>query len=235
MVSQQRQKTSNERSRKKVLVVDDHPIVREGLTYLLDEEKDIAVCGSAENIPQAIKAIRTLEPDVVTVDISPEDANGLELIKDIKVQFPCLPVLALSVHPECYYAERAIRAGAKGYITKKEASKKVITAIHRVLDGGIYLSQEMSDRLLHCLLGDSKSDVGTSPIDRLSDRELEVFSLLGQGKSTRQIAEQLYVSVKTVETYRLRIKEKLNIDSGSELLQHAFQWVNEQNKNVSSL
>jgi len=230
MVSEKRQNKSDKRERKKVLVVDDHPIVREGLTYLIDEEEDITVCGSAENIPHAIEAIKNLKPDLVTVDISLEDASGLELIKDIKDRFPDLPVLAISIHPECFYAERAIRAGAKGYITKQEATIKVVMAIREVLAGRIYLSQEMNDKILCNLIGDSKSEAGTSPIDRLTDRELEVFSLLGQGKGTRQIAEQLYVSVKTVETYRLRIKEKLHIDTGSELLQHAFQWVNEQDK-----
>lgn len=228
MVSKKRQNRSHKR--KKVLVVDDHPIVREGLSYLIDEEEDITVCGSAEDIPQAIKAIKNLKPDVVMVDISLENSSGLELIKDIKVQFPGLPILALSVHTESFYAERAIRAGAKGYITKQEATKRVITAIRTVLEGGLYLSQKMNDKLLYSLLGESKADAGISPIDRLTDREFEVFSLLGHGKGTRQIAEQLYISVKTVETYRLRIKEKLNIETSSELLQHAFQWVNEQEK-----
>jgi len=235
MICEEQKNISDEKDRKKVLIVDDHPIVREGLTYLIDEEEDIVVCGSAENMPEAIKAIRSLEPDVVTVDISLQDSSGLELLKDIKVQFPDLPVLVLSVHPESFYAERAIRAGAKGYITKQEATTKVITAIRRVLEGGIYLSEEINERLLYSLLGETKSDAAISPIDRLSDRELEVFSLLGQGKGTRQIAEQLCVSVKTVETYRLRIKEKLNINSASELLQRAFQWASEQDKAHASL
>lgn len=230
MISEKRQNKSDKIVKKKVLVIDDHPIVREGLTYLIDEEEDIVVCGSAENIPEAIKAIKNLKPDVVTVDISLEDASGLELIKEISGQFPDLPILALSIHPECFYAERAIRAGAKGYITKQEATQKVVMAIREVLAGRMYLSQEMNNKLLSGLVGDSKSDFETSPIDRLTDRELEVFSLLGQGKGTREVAERLCVSVKTIETYRLRIKEKLHIDTSSELLQHAFQWVNEQDK-----
>jgi len=230
MVSEKRQNKSDNIAKKKVLVIDDHPIVREGLTYLIDEEEDIVVCGSAENIPEAIKAIKNLKPDVVTVDISLEDASGLELIKEISGQFPGLPILALSIHPECFYAERAIRAGAKGYITKQEATQKVVMAIREVLAGRMYLSQEMNNKLLSGFVGDSKSDFETSPIDRLTDRELEVFSLLGQGKGTREVAERLCVSVKTIETYRLRIKEKLHIDTNSELLQHAFQWVNEQDK-----
>lgn len=230
MVSEKQQNMSDIKNRRKVLIVDDHPIVREGLISLIEEEEDIVVCGSAENIPETIKAIQALEPDMVTVDISLQDASGLDLIKDIKDKFPNLPVLALSVHSESFFAERAIRAGAKGYITKQEATKNVIMAIRKVLDGGLYLSQEMNDKLLSSLCDDSKSDANISPINRLTDREFEVFSLLGHGKGTRQIAEQLYVSAKTVETYRLRIKEKLKIETNSELLRYAFQWVNEQDK-----
>ena len=214
--------------KRRILVVDDHPVVREGLTYLINEQEDLVVCGAAENIPQAIKAIESLKPEMVTVDISLKDASGLELIKVIKAQFPGLPALALSVHPEQFYAERAIRAGAKGYITKREDTGEIIAAIREVLDGGIYLSRVMTERLLHSLVGNSKSDLGASPIDRLTDRELEVFSLLGQGRGTRQIAENLHVSVKTVETYRLRITEKLNIAGAAELLRSAFQWASEQ-------
>ena len=210
------------KNRRKVLVVDDHPIVREGLADLINREEDLIVCGCAKDIPQAIKAIRDLKPDVVTVDISLEDASGLDLIKDIKVQFPGLPSLALSMHQESFYAERAVRAGAKGYITKQEATKNVITAIRQVLDGRFYLSDKMKEKLLNTLAGDT--DV--SPIDRLTDRELEVFSLFGQGRGARQIAEQLFLSVKTIETYRSRIKEKLNLHTTSELLQHAFQFIN---------
>ncbi len=210
------------KSKRRVLVVDDHPIVREGLCDLINKEEDLIVCGGAKDIPQAIKAIKDLKPDVVTVDISLEDASGLELIKDIKAQFPSVPTLALSMHQESFYAERAVRAGAKGYITKQEATKNVITAIRQVLNGRLYLSEEMKDKLLNTLVGDT--DV--SPIDRLTDRELEVFSLLGQGRGARQIAEQLFLSVKTIETYRSRIKEKLNLNTTSELLQHAFQFIN---------
>jgi DNA-binding NarL/FixJ family response regulator len=227
------QQIRSDKKRKKVLVVDDHPIVREGLADLINKEEDIAVCGWTEDIPQTIKAIRDLEPDVVTVDISLGDASGLELIKDIKAQFPALPVLALSMHQESFYAERAIRAGAKGYITKQEATKKVIMAIRKVLEGRLYLSEKMKEKLLYSLIGDSESGAGGSPVDRLTDRELEVFSLLGQGKGTRQIAERFYLSVKTIETYRSRIKEKLNLTSASELLQCAFQWVNRQDKGDS--
>ncbi|MHC4192351.1 MAG: response regulator [Planctomycetota bacterium] len=229
MVRAEQRNKSNE-NRRKILVVDDHPIVRDGLADLINREKDIVVCGWAEDTPHTIKAIKNLKPDVVTVDISLRDASGLELIKDIKTRFPSLPILALSMHQESLYAERAIRAGARGYITKQEATKKVIMAIRQVLDGRLYLSEKMKEKLLRSLLGDNGSGAGTSPIDRLTNRELDVFSLLGQGRGTRQIAEQLCLSVKTIETYRSRIKEKLNISSSSELLLYAFQWANRQGK-----
>ncbi len=219
--------TDKEGERKKqVLVIDDHPIVREGLADLINKEADISVCGCAKDIPDAIHAIEHLKPDIVTVDISLERSSGLELIKDIKARFPGLPMLALSMHQESFYAERAIRAGAKGYITKHEATKQVITAIRAVLEGRLYLSDKMKNELLSTLIHRGDSDEEESPVGDLTDRELEVFSLLGQGKGTRQIAEQFSVSVKTIETYRSRIKEKLNISNGSELLLRAFQWMN---------
>jgi DNA-binding NarL/FixJ family response regulator len=213
----------------KILIVDDHPLVREGLADLVNKEKDLVVCGQAEDAYQAMEAIRELKPDMVIVDISLKETSGLELIKDIKIQHPSLPVLTLSMHEESVYAERALRAGAKGYIMKREATKKVVTAIRKVLKGQLYLSEKMTTRLVRKFV-DGKPEAGTSPIDRLTDRELEVFSLLGLGNGTRQISEQLHLSVKTIETYRSRIKEKLNLTSASELLQHAFQWVNSEGK-----
>ena len=213
----------------KIIIVDDHPIVREGLADLINKEEDLVVCGQAEDAPEAMRAIKTLKPDMVTVDISLKETSGLELIKDIKVQYPSLPVLALSMHRESLYAERALRAGAKGYITKQEATKEVVKAIHKVLNGKLYLSDKMTEKLVYKLVG-GEVEVGASPADCLTDRELEVFSLLGQGNGTRQISEQLHLSVKTVETYRARIKEKLNLGSASELLQCAFRWVNSQDK-----
>jgi DNA-binding NarL/FixJ family response regulator len=229
MVYAEKQKVSNG-NKKKVLIVDDHPLVREGLTDLINKEDDIEVCGWAKDIPHAIKAIKKLNPDVVTLDISLENASGLDLMKDIKARFSGLPVLVLSMHQESIYAERAIRAGAKGYITKHEATKKVIKAIRKVLEGRLYLSEPMKEKLLYSLIGKDEPDAGTSQIDRLTDRELEVFRLIGRGKETRQIAEQLCLSAKTIETYRSRIKEKLNLSSGSELLRCAFQWESTQDK-----
>ncbi len=216
--------------KKKVLVVDDHPIIREGLTDMINKEDDVMVCGCAQNISETMAAIKKLKPDIVTVDISLGEDSGLELIKDIKIQFPSLAILALSMHKEHFYAERALRAGAKGYITKQEATKKVVMAIRTVLGGRLYLSEEIKEKVLYKLVSDTKSDAVGSPIDRLTDRELEVFSLLGQGKGSRQIAEQLHLSIKTIETYRSRIKEKLNLTGASELLQRAFQWANNQQK-----
>ena len=213
----------------KILIVDDHPLVREGLADLVNKEKDLVVCGQAEDAYQAMEAIRELKPDMAIVDISLKETSGLELIKDIKIQHPGLPILTLSMHEESVYAERALRAGAKGYIMKREATKKVVTAIRKVLRGQLYLSEKMTTRLVRKFV-DGKPEAGTSPIDRLTDRELEVFCLLGRGNGTRQISEQLHLSVKTIETYRSRIKEKLNLTSASELLQHAFQWVNSEGK-----
>jgi DNA-binding NarL/FixJ family response regulator len=229
MVCAERQNVLLE-NRRKVLIVDDHPLVREGLTDLINKEKDMVVCGWAKDVPQTIGAIRKLNPDVVTIDISLENASGLDLMKEIKARFPDLPFLVLSMHQESIYAERAIRAGAKGYITKQEATKKVITAIRKVLEGRLYLSESVKEKLLYSLIGNDESGANISLADRLTDRELEVFRLIGQGKATRQIAEQLCLSTKTIETYRSRIKQKLNLSSGSELLRSAFQWASRQDK-----
>ncbi len=228
-MADEKRKDKTGEGRAKIIIVDDHPIVREGLADLINKERDLVVCGQAEDAPGAMKAIKTLKPDMVTVDISLKETSGLELIKDIKAQYPGLPVLALSMYKESLYAERALHAGAKGYITKQEATKKVVMAIRKVLSGKLYLSDVMSEKLLHKLVG-GEADVGGFGIERLTDRELEVFTLLGQGKGTRQISEQLHVSVKTVETYRSRIKEKLRLTSASELLQHAFQWVSSRDQ-----
>lgn len=216
------------RRRKQVLIVDDHPLVREGLTDLINKEGDLCVCGTAEDMPEAIGAIKSLKPDVVTVDISLGDSSGLELMEYIRVQFPDLPTLALSMHEESSYAKRAIKAGAKGYVTKREATKTIVVAIRKVLERRCYLSEEMSEELLSSLFNNHGSDTGHSPTDQLTDREMEVFCLLGHGKGTREIAEQLYLSVKTIQTYRSRIKEKLHLETSSQLLQHAFKWTSAQ-------
>ena len=226
-MAQKKTHDKTEENKSKVLIVDDHPIIRQGLTELINQETDLTVCGEAEEAHQAMKAIKELKPDVVIVDISLKETSGMELIKDINVQYPNLAILALSMHDESLYAERSLRAGAKGYIMKAEATEKVITAIRKILSGDIYLSDAMAAKLIHKLVG-GRTEVGTSAIDRLSDRELEVFHLIGQGHGTRQIAEKLHLSIKTIETYRAHIKEKLNLANANELLKDAIAWINSQ-------
>jgi DNA-binding NarL/FixJ family response regulator len=211
------------KTKARIMVVDDHPIVREGLAQMIAHESDLEVCAQAENAADALKAIAATKPDVAVVDLSLKGASGLELLKDIKVRYPKLPVLVLSVYDESMYAERALRAGARGYMMKEEAAEKVLTAIRCVLGGKIYLSEAMASRLLHVLV-DGRTEGGASPADRLSDRELEVFQLIGRGFGNIEIARQLHISPKTVETYRAHIKEKLNLSGATELLQHAIQW-----------
>ncbi|MHC4474924.1 MAG: response regulator transcription factor [Planctomycetota bacterium] len=207
----------------RIVIVDDHPIVRQGLAELINHEDDFIVCGQAEDSHEAMATIRAKQPDLVVVDISLKQTSGMELIKDIKAQYPNLAVLALSMHDESLYAERALRAGAKGYIMKAEATENVVSAIRKVMTGQIYVSDRMAAKMVRKLVGGGP-EVGVSAIERLSDRELEVFSLIGQGYGTRQIAERLHLSVKTIETYRAHIKEKLNLADASELLQYAIQW-----------
>jgi DNA-binding NarL/FixJ family response regulator len=212
------------KSKYRVLLVDDHPILRKGLAELINQEADLIVCGEAEEAPKAFEAVGVLNPDVAVVDISLKGGNGLELIKNIKARYPDLPLLVLSMHDETLYAERALRAGSLGYIMKEEAIEKVLTAIRHVIAGEIFLSDRMKGRLLNQLVG-GRIKQGSSSIDSLSDRELEVFRLIGEGRGTRQIAEELRLSVRTVEAYREYIKDKLNLKNGTELVQHAFQYV----------
>jgi DNA-binding NarL/FixJ family response regulator len=225
-MSAKKQKKAEE-DKSKILVVDDHPMIREGLVRLVDDEQDLAICGQADDAPEALKAISETKPDIVVIDILLKSSNGIELMKSIKAQYPKLPVLILSMHNEALYAERALRAGAMGYIMKQEASEKLLTAIRHVLAGQIYVSDKISKKLIR-KLARGKTGMVASPIDSLSDRELEVFRLIGQGYGTSQIAEKLYLSIKTIETYRTHIKEKLNLTDSRELLQYAIQWVNSQ-------
>ena len=222
---QKTRRSPDRRSRHTVLIVDDHPIVRQGLAQLIDQETDLQVCGQAEDAHEAMQAIRTLHPDMVIVDISLKNTSGMELIKDLKVQHPELPVLTLSMHDEAVYGERALRAGAKGYIMKQEATEKVVTAIRRVLAGEVYVSDGMAAQMVSKIVGGGTKKAG-SPVDRLSDRELEVFRLIGEGFSTREMAEKLHLSIKTIETYRAHIKDKLGFQDANELLRSAIQWVN---------
>ena len=227
MVAKKKQPNKTDENKTRILIVDDHPIVRQGLAELIDHEQDLTVCGQAEGAHEALKIIKELKPDMAIVDITLKETSGMELIKDITARYPDLLVLALSMHDESLYAERALRAGARGYIMK--ATENVVTAIRNVVSGQIYVSDKMAAKMVRKLVGGGP-DVGASAIDRLSDRELEVFSLIGQGQGTRQIAERLHLSLKTIETYRAHIKEKLNLVDANELLQYAIQWVQSQGK-----
>lgn len=212
------------KSKRTVFVIDDHPIVRDGLTQLINREPDLTVCGTAEDIYEALKAMQTLKPDIALADISLKGADGIELIKNLKIRMPALPVLVLSIHDESIYAPRALRAGARGFIMKQEATENVLLALRRVLSGEIYLSKRMANKMLQQFVG-APGTAQKFSIDRLSDRELEVFRLIGQGHGTRRIAEELRLSVKTVESYREHIKEKMTLSDASELVQHAIQWL----------
>jgi DNA-binding NarL/FixJ family response regulator len=206
-----------------VFVVDDHPIVRQGLTLLINQETDLSVCGVGEEMHSALRAIQAAKPDILIVDISLNGPDGLELLKNIRITSPRLPVLILSMHDEAIYAERALRAGANGYIMKQEATEKVLVALRRILSGEIYVSDRIANSMLrHYVRGGHPSE--HSSISDLTDRELEVFRLIGEGHGTRQIAEALHLSVKTVESYQAHIKEKLSLRSARELVQHAVQW-----------
>ena len=206
-----------------MLVIDDHPIVRERLAELINQQADLVVCGEAEDSHQARKAVAELQPDIAIVDITLKDTYGIELIKEFKDRYPKLPMLVLSMHDEALYGERALRAGARGYLTKQEATKKVVDAIRKVLAGEIYTSEKMAATILQKVAG-GKSPGGGSPTDVLTDRELEVFQLLGQGKTVKEIAESLFVSAKTVEAHREHIKQKMNFKSSAELLRYAIQF-----------
>jgi DNA-binding NarL/FixJ family response regulator len=210
--------------RKKVLLVDDHPIVRERLGELIALEADLEVCGEAEDANEALQSAEASNPDIAIVDISLKDSYGIELIKDLKERHPNLPVLVVSMHEESMYAERALRAGAKGYLNKQEATKKVIPAIRQILAGQVFVSEAMAANLLQKVAtGRAPVTQGGSPIDVMTDRELEIFQLLGEGKSAREIGTTLKISVKTVEAHREHIKQKLNLKTSNELLRYAIE------------
>lgn len=208
----------------RIVVVDDHPLMRKGLVMSLEAETDFHVAAQASNAEDAIGLIESENPDLVVVDISLPGMSGLELIKQIHAIRPNMKTLVVSRHDEALYAERAIRAGAKGYVMKLEAPDVMIKAVRRVMNGGIYVSDKINERLLMGIASGHEM-LSQSPLDVLSDRELEVFELTGKGFGTRDIAERLHLSVKTVESYRARIKTKLNLSNAAELMQHAVQWV----------
>ena len=208
---------------KSVFLVDDHPLVREWLTNLINQQPGLRVCGEAESGPQARERIVAAKPDVAIVDIALKDSSGIELIKDLKQSCPEVVVLVLSMHEESHYAERALRAGAKGYIMKRETATKVIIALRQVLEGKLYMSESLAVAMAAQFVAGNALATG-SVVEQLSDRELEVFELLGDGRGTRQIAESLGVSIKTVQAYCARIKEKLNLASATELVREAVRW-----------
>jgi DNA-binding NarL/FixJ family response regulator len=215
-------------SRKRVLLVDDHAVVRYGIAQLINQQSDLVVCGEEEDAGKALSAIAKVKPDLVIADISLKESSGLELMRNIKAQYSGLPVLVVSAHDESVYAEIAFRAGALGYLMKAEAVEKVVTAIRRVLSGNIYVSDSLTCRMLQRQVR-GQTDVAQSPVKGLSDRELEVFQLIGTWKKTKEIAHELHLSIKTIEYYREQIKQKLNLKSAVELTQSATSWVQREN------
>lgn len=215
----------NSKRKRRIFVVDDHPLVREWLKNLINQQSDLEVCGEAENAADALSGIAATKPELAVIDITLNAASGLELMKDIRIQYPSVAPLVLSMHEEELYAERAMRAGARGYVRKRETSKNILAAIRRVLEGGIYVSQKLSNAMaLKFLERHEAVGVAQSRVAQLSDRELEVFELLGQGRSTSEIADQLHLSLKTVQAYCVRAKEKLGVTTASELLREAILW-----------
>src|SRR6187402_403987 len=211
-------------NRKRILLVDDHAVVRFGIAQLINRQSDLVVCGEEEDARKALDTIIRLKADLIIADLSLKDSSGLELIRNIKAQFPSLPILVVSVHDETVYAEIAFRAGALGYLMKQEALEKIVTAIRRVLSGSVYVSDALGAKMLQQQVR-GNTDVQQPAIKSLSDREVEVFHLIGQWKKTKEIASELHLSVKTVEYYREQIKRKLNLKDASELTQYATAWV----------
>lgn len=216
-------KQASQKSEVRILLVDDHPLVRLSLREVIKREADLLVCGEAEDRDQALELIESCKPHLAIVDLTLKTSNGMDLIKDIRARYPKVQILVLSMHDETLHAERAIRAGARGYITKQEATKKIMTAIRQVLSGDIYWSERAAARVAS-KIARANQPATSSSVDLLADRELQVFELIGAGQSTRQIAAALHIDVSTVETYRARIKEKLNLEDSLALLQFAIRW-----------
>jgi DNA-binding NarL/FixJ family response regulator len=209
---------------RRLLIVDDHPVFRHGVGQLISKLPEVKICGEAENAQSALQAMRELKPDLALIDVSMPGTNGIELIKLMLAEEPRLIILIVSMHDESLYALRALRAGAKGYVMKQQAMENVLDALRKVISGGIYVSPQFSERLVFKAIQGSDTDLG-SPVDKLSDRELEVLQLFGRGKSTREIAECLHLSVKTIETHRAHIKEKLGFKDAEEMVKFAIEWM----------
>ena len=213
-------------AKRRVVIVEDHPMFREQLRLLIDKEEDLVVCGEADTAAAALALIQKTQPQLAIVDITLKASGGLDLLKDLRAHKIDLPVLVLSMHDESLYAERALRAGARGYVTKQEASSKVMIAIRQVLSGEIYLNASAMRRMVDKVVAKSPGSVST--VDRLTDRELEVFELIGQGRTTREIGIRLSVGLTTVDTYRARIKEKLQLENAAQLHAEAARWMMER-------
>ena len=224
--------SSNVITRKRVVIVDDHPMFRERLVQVVNHEEDMEACGEAEDLTQAMETILRESPDLVIADITLKDSSGLELIKRIREHTATLPILVLSMHEESLYAERVLRAGANGYITKHQHPKEVINAIRRMLAGGVYVSEAMASVFLKGMLR-SRGRSSPRSVERLTDRELAVLEMIGQGRTTRQIATALKLGTPTIDTYRDRIKEKMNLQNAAELLHFAIRWVQEREQGAS--
>jgi DNA-binding NarL/FixJ family response regulator len=210
-------------AKKKIYIVDDHPMMRKGMAMTLENSVEFTVCGQSESAEDALSKIPVIKPDACVVDISLPGMNGIELVKNLLAQLPDLKILVVSRHDEELYAERAIRAGAKGYLMKLEAGDVLVSAVRQVINGSIYLSDKIGSQMIMKIA--SGHSTGDNPLEILSDRELEVFELTGKGESTKEIAQRLHVSVKTIDTYRARIKEKMHLKTANELMRRAVQWV----------
>ncbi len=220
--------TKNTSAKKRIFIVDDHPMMRQGLAQLIQNEKDLEIVGEAENAAQAFEAVRKLKPDLLLADITLPDKSGLELIKDIRAAGgEGISILVISMHDEALYVERVLRAGGRGYIMKQEGGKKLMVAIRQVLGGQIYVSEKMSSKILEIFSG-RRPDASSSPVEKLTDREFEVFQLIGKGLTTLQMANELHVSTKTIEVHRANIKAKLNMKTAPELLRYAVRWAESQ-------
>lgn len=222
-----KQGTTATEDRHRIFVVDDHPLMRQGLAQLINNEADLSVVGEAEDAPRALQGIAAKHPELVIVDISLQGNNGIELTKSIKALYKDLRIMVLSMHDEHIYAQRVLRAGANAYVMKQEPPDRVVDAIRRTLKGDIYVSEKVGAQILHQIVN-GRGSAG-SPVDNLSDRELEIIQLIGEGKTTRDIAASLNVSVKTIESHRAHIKEKLNLKNATELVQYCVQWVEQEN------
>jgi DNA-binding NarL/FixJ family response regulator len=217
-------KENKSTEKRRVLIVDDHAVLREGLALVINAQPDLLVCGEAADVDGGLQAVAAEQPNIALIDLSLMGGNGLELVKNLKAQHPGVPTLVLSLHDEALYAERALRAGARGYIMKRASTAELLAAIRKVLDGEIYLSETMGSVVVRQSFGDRQSSTSSNSLEQLSDRELEVFQLLGEGHGTREIAEQLKLSMKTISCYRQNIQTKLHLKDAAALVQRAIHW-----------